>query len=143
MHLVEVLLGTYFKTNDHGDNGKHVDENQFPEIPFKADDKGHYKEIRKIEHILSCPQPLHIVHDDQVKVQVHDGQYPGQLELSSLVKVKGKDKEISRAEVYKCADIQAIRKIGDDTYEIGDQRKQDELVEPDHLPLSRWRIILP
>jgi hypothetical protein len=143
MHLVEILRGAYFKTNDHGDNGKHVYEYQFPEIPFEADDKGHYKEIRKIEQVFSCFKSLHVVHDDQVKVQVHDGQDTRQLELSSLVEVKGKDKKISRAKVYKCTDIQAVRKIGDDAYKIGDQREQDELVEPDHLPLSGWRIILP
>jgi hypothetical protein len=138
MHLVKILLGTYFKTKGHRNNGKHVDEYQFPEIPFETDDKGHYKEIREIEQVFSCPQSLHIVHDDQVEVQVHDGQDPRQLKLSSLVKVKSQDKEISRAEIYKCADIQAIREIGDDAYEIGDQCEQDELVEPDHLPLPGW-----
>src|SRR5258708_33531076 len=143
MHLVVILLGAYFKTEGDGNDREYINEYQFREIPFEADNKGHYQEIREIEQVFPCPQSFHIINNNQVEVQVYDGEDPGQLEFPSLIQVKGKDKKISRAKIYKHADIQAIGGIGDDAYDIGDEGKQDKLIETDHLPLSGGRIIFP
>ena len=108
MHLVEVLLRAHFKTKCHGDNGKHIDKYQFREISFEADNKGHYQKIREIEQVFSCLQPLYIVHNNQVKVQVHNGQDASQLKFSSLVKVKSKNKKISRAKINERTNVKSI-----------------------------------
>ena len=77
MYLVVIFLGADLKTEGHGNNGEYIDKGQFPEISFEADNKGHYQEIGEIKKVFTCFQSLHIVHDDQVKVQVDNGQDPG------------------------------------------------------------------
>jgi hypothetical protein len=141
--LVVILRRAHFEAEYHGDHRDGVDEYQFPKIPFKADDKGHDKEIREIQQVFACLQSLHIVHDDQVEVEIDNRKDPGQLELPFLVEVKGEYKKIRRTEIHQCADIETIAEIGDDADKIGDQDQEDELVEPDHLPLLGQRIILP
>jgi hypothetical protein len=141
--LVVILRRTHFEAEYYGDHRDGVDEYQFPQIPFKADDKGHDKEIWEIQQIFTRLQSLHIVHDDQVEIEIDNGKDPGQLELPFLVEMKGEDKKIRHTEIHQCADIEAIAEIGDDADKIGDQDQEDELVEPDHLPLLGQGIILP
>jgi len=143
MDLVVIFLWTHLETPGDGEDGEYIDEGQFPEISFEADDKRHYQEVGEIEQVFSRPESFHIIHDHQIKVQVDDGQDTGQLEFPSLVKMEGKNKKISGAQVYEGADIEAIGKIRYDADEIGDEREQNKLIEADHLPLSAGRILFP
>jgi hypothetical protein len=83
MHLVIVFLGAGIKREQEGDHGNQVRESQLLKIFPEADDKCHYQEVREIKKVFAGPEPFHIVHDDQVKVQGQNGNYTGKQVFAS------------------------------------------------------------
>jgi hypothetical protein len=81
MDLVIVLLRALVVAEQHGNNGDQVRCRQLHDIPPEADDEGHDQEIGKIEQVFPGLYPFHIIHDDQVQVQVEHGYHPGEQEL--------------------------------------------------------------
>jgi hypothetical protein len=143
MNLVIVFLRTLIITEQHGNDGDQVSDCQLRELPSETDDKGHDQEIGKIKQVFPGLYPLHIVHDDQVQVQIEYGYHPGKEELPPEIQMIGYDKDISGTEVDEGADIEAETEIGNDAYEMRDQYQQDKLVEPDRFfPFGRG-IFLP
>ena len=70
MDLVIVFLRTFIVAEQQGNNGDQVGSRQLHDIPSKADDKGHDQEIGKIEQVFPGLYPFHVIHDNQVQVQV-------------------------------------------------------------------------
>ena len=133
MDLVVIFQRAFFQTKDQGDDRHQVGNGQLPEILIEGDNKSHYQEVREIEEVFSRLQSLHIIHDDQVQVEVDNGQYARQSEFFPHIQVIGEDKNIRRGKVDKGADIQPETKVGDDADEIGQQGQDNELVEADDL----------
>jgi len=77
MHLVIVFLWAGIKGKPEGNCRDEVGESQLLEILPETDDERHYEEVREIEQIFTGPEPFHIVHDNQVKVQVQNGYHTG------------------------------------------------------------------
>ena len=55
----------------------------------------------------------------------------------------GDDKDIRRAEVDECADIESEIEIGNDADEMRDENEEDELVEPDRFLLFGSGMVIP
>ena len=142
MYLVIVFLRTEIIAEKQGYDGDQVSDWQFHELSSEADDKGHDQEIGEIKQVFPGPYPFHIVHDDQVEVQVEYGYHPGEEEIPPEVQVIGYDEDIGGAEIDERADIEAETEIGNDANEMCYEYQQDELVEPDRLfPFGRGMLI--
>jgi hypothetical protein len=141
MNLVKVLLGTTGITEPQGKDSDKIGKPQLQYTPLETDDKGYHQKIRPVVEVLRCTQPLHIIHHCQIEVQVQNGQQPGEQVTPSQVELIGHYKNISSAKINQCTDIQPIYKVRNNTYEVGSQYEQDELVEPDGLfPLGMGRL---
>jgi len=143
MHLIVVLRRTDIITEEQGYHRDQIGKPELDKILPEADDKGHDQEVRKEEEVFPRPQSLHIVHDHQVQVQVHDGHQPGDQVFSSEVEMIRDDEDIGGRKVDQRADIQTKTEIGDNTDEVSDEDEKDKLVEPDRLFPFRRSIVFP
>lgn len=142
-YLVMVFHGAHPEAAENGDPGYEVKEYEFGEATFEIDNKGQHEEVREVQEILSCLEPFHVIHDEQIGIQIENGKDPGDLEMSFLIEIEGDDEKIGGAEVDEGADIQSIGKVGDDADEVGDKGQQYELVETDHLSAPGRGIVIP
>src|SRR5208283_1936384 len=94
MHLVIVLLRTEIVAEHQGYQRDQIGQYQLQVLLFEADNKGHNKKVREIEKVFSRFDPLHIVHDREVKVEVQHREDPGQQILPPEVKMIGDNEEI-------------------------------------------------
>jgi len=143
MHLVVIFLRAGIKTKPDGDHRDQVSKTHLAEILFEADNKCHYQEVREIEHVLTGLEPLHIVHDHQVEIQVENRYQAGKLKFSPEIEVISDNEYIGGAEIDQCADVEAKNEIGDNANEMRYEDEQDELVEPDRLFPLGMVIVFP
>src|SRR5450631_573258 len=87
-NLVIILIGTHIKTEQNGYDGNQVYKFQLSKISFDVYNQGHDEEVGKIQEVLSCTQPFHIVHDNQVEIEVDDGNYTGQFKPFFRIEVE-------------------------------------------------------
>jgi hypothetical protein len=143
MDLVVVFLGALIVAKQEGHHGDEIGGEQLRIFSSEADDKGHDQEIGKIKQVFPRPDPFHIIHDDQVQIQVKDGYHPGKQVFTPQVQVISYDKDIGGTQVDKCADIKTETEIGDDAHEMRDKDQQDELVETNRLLSLGRGIFVP
>src|SRR6185437_7954786 len=142
MHLVMILLRTLIVAKGQGGDRDHISKGEFPQAPREADDKRHDQEVGKKEQVFPRPEPFHIVHDRQIKIQVQDADEPGQQIFFAEIEMIGEDEEVSCAEVDEGADIQPEAEIRDHADKVRDEDQQNKLVETDRFfPFARRRLI--
>jgi hypothetical protein len=143
MDLIVVFLRALIIAKKEGNHGNEIGGGQLRVFPSEADDKGHDQEIGKIKQVFPGPDPFHIIHDDEVQVQVKHGHHPGKPVFTPQVEVIGYDKDIGSTQVNQCADIKTKAEIGNDAYEMRDKDQQDELVETNRLLSLGRGIFVP
>jgi len=143
MDLVIVLLRTEIVAKHQGCQRDHIREDQLQVFPFEADNKGHDQEVRKIEQVLPRFDPLHIVHDRQVKIEVQYRNDTGQQVLPPQVEMVGDNEDIGGAQVDQRTDVKPKTEIGDNADEMRDKDQENELVKTDRLLSFGRGVILP
>ena len=93
------------QTNQYGYNRNQIDKLQFGKISFHVNDQSHYEEVRKIEQVFTCAQPFHIIHYNQVKVEINNGYDACQFKSFLGIEMKSKDKNIAGRQVDQGAYI--------------------------------------